>query len=109
MNAPARQVREQAVAQAKKLDQLADQLAKQGTSPDDPRTRLAQSLRELARQLRERPNELDANLAKLGAVEAALRAALDPANEQRAAALSALSRGLSTNRSSWLGPPSMNR
>ena len=35
------------------------------------------------------------NLAKLGAIEAALRAQLDPANEQRAAALSALSRGLS--------------
>src|SRR5439155_9041065 len=62
---------------------------------DDPRTRLAKELRDLARQLREHPDQLNANLAKLGSIEAALRAQLDPANEQRAAALLALSRGLS--------------
>ncbi|HUQ44277.1 MAG TPA: hypothetical protein VM451_07730, partial [Candidatus Limnocylindria bacterium] len=93
--AQARQVREEAKNQAERLDDLADVLEQKGANADDPRTRLAQELRDLARQLRENPNQLDANLAKLGAIEAALRAQLDPANEQRAAALSSLSRSLS--------------
>jgi hypothetical protein len=93
--AQAKAVREEAVAQAKRIDKLADELAKQGKDANDPRTRLAQELRDLAKQLREHPDQLDANLAKLGSIEAALQAQLDPANEQRAAALSALSRGLS--------------
>jgi hypothetical protein len=93
--AQARELRETAQAQADRLDDLAADLERKGTSPDDPRTRLARELRELARQLREHPDDLDANLARLGSIEAALRAQLDPANEQRAASLGALSRGLS--------------
>ena len=58
-----------------------------GAGADDPRTRLAQELRDLARQLRERPDDLDANLARLGAIETDVRAQVDPANEQRAASL----------------------
>ncbi|HSO30340.1 MAG TPA: hypothetical protein VLS28_10585, partial [Candidatus Sulfomarinibacteraceae bacterium] len=93
--AQARAIREEANAQAVKLDRLADDLESRGTNPDDPRTRLADELRELARQLRENPGDLDSNLARLGAVEASLRSQLNPANEQRAASLTALSRGLS--------------
>jgi hypothetical protein len=93
--AQAKAVREEAVAQAQRIDKLADELAKQGKDANDPRTRLSQELKDLAKQLREHPDQLDANLAKLGSIEAALQAQLDPANEQRAAALSALSRGLS--------------
>ncbi|HJP89789.1 MAG TPA: hypothetical protein VJ850_12205 [Candidatus Limnocylindrales bacterium] len=93
--AQAREVREEAKTQAERLEQLAEELEKEGASTNDPRTQLAQQLRDLAKQLREHPDQLDANLAKLGSIEAALRSQLDPANEQRAAALSALSRGLS--------------
>jgi hypothetical protein len=93
--AQAKAVREEAVAQAQKIDKLADELTKQGKDANDPRTLLAQELRDLAKQLREHPDQLDGNLAKLGSIEAALQAQLDPANEQRAAALAALSRGLS--------------
>ncbi|MEA2672899.1 MAG: hypothetical protein QOI92_91 [Chloroflexota bacterium] len=93
--AQAKAVREEAVAQAQRIDKLADELAKQGKDANDPRTRLSQELRDLAKQLRDHPDQLDANLAKLGSIQAALSAQLDPANEQRAAALSALSRGLS--------------
>ena len=93
--AQARQIREEAVAQAERIEKLAEELEKQGANADDPRTRLAKELRDLAKQLRENPGALDQNLAKLGSIEAALRAQLDPANEQRAAALNALSRGLS--------------
>ena len=46
-------------------------------------------------QLRANPSDLNTNLAKLGATEAALRSELNPANEQRAAGLASLSRGLS--------------
>src|SRR4029079_15791951 len=84
-----------AKAEADRIDKLAENLEKKGGSAEDPRTRLAKELRELARQPRENPDQLQANLAKLGSIEAALRAQLDPANEERAAALSALSRGLS--------------
>src|SRR6185503_19646924 len=38
--AQAREVREEAKEQADRIDKLADELAQQGTSPDDPRTRL---------------------------------------------------------------------
>ncbi|HEX2626684.1 MAG TPA: hypothetical protein VHL56_07230, partial [Candidatus Limnocylindrales bacterium] len=93
--AQAREVREEAKSQAERLEQLAKELEKEGASTNDPRTQLAQQLRDLAKQLREHPDQLDVNLAKLGSIEAALRSQLDPANEQRAAALSALSRGLS--------------
>ncbi|MEO8273100.1 MAG: hypothetical protein ABI620_03455, partial [Chloroflexota bacterium] len=93
--AQAREVREEAKTQADRLEQLAHELDAKGASADDPRTKLAKELRDLAKQLREHPDQLDANLASLGSIEASLRAQLDPANEQRAAALSALSRGLS--------------
>jgi hypothetical protein len=93
--AQAKAVREEAVAQAQRIDKLADELAKQGKDANDPRTQLSQELRDLAKQLRDHPDQLDANLAKLGSIQAALSSQLDPANEQRAAALSALSRGLS--------------
>ena len=73
--AQAREVREEAKAQAERLEKLAEELEKKGASADDPRTRLAQELRDLARQLREHPDQLDANLAKLGSIEAALRVA----------------------------------
>ena len=49
-----------------------------------------QELRDLARQLREQPDELAANLAQLGAVESDVRAQIDPATEQRASALTSL-------------------
>ena len=77
-----------------------------GRTADDPRTRLAQELRDLARQLRERPKDLDANLARLGAIETDVRAQVDPANEQRAASLTSLSRSLS---SAATGKPDANR
>src|SRR4029079_13752365 len=78
-----------------RLEKLADDLDKKGARADDPRTRLAKGVRSLYRRLGEHPDQLQANLAKLGSIEAALRAQLDPANEQRAAGLSGLSRGLS--------------
>ena len=100
------QIREAADRQADKLDRVADELGAKGQDANDPRTRLAQELRDLARQLRQRPNDLDANLAHLGAVETDLRAQIDPANEQRAASLTALSRSLS---SAATGKPEANR
>src|SRR4029078_12856126 len=71
----------------------------------DPRTQVAQQLRELAQRLRERPSDLDLNLARVGALEGAVRAQLDPANEQRASSLAALSRSLSRAAS---GDPKKN-
>ena len=79
--------------------------ADKGGDAQDPRTRLAQELRDLARQLRERPDDLDANLARLGAIETEVRAQVDPSNEQRAASLTALSRALS---SAATGKPEAN-
>ncbi len=90
-----RQVREAANQQAERLDDLAHELETKGADAQDPRTRLAQDLRDLARQLRDRPDQLDVNLARLGSVEAAVRAQIDPATEQRAAAMTSLSRALS--------------
>ena len=85
---------------------VAKELEAKGGDADDPRTRLAQELRDLARQLRERPSDLDANLARLGSVETDVRAQLDPANEQRAASLTSLSRSLSRAAT---GKPEANR
>ncbi len=90
-----RQVREEARRQADKVERLADELDGKGADVNDPRRDLARQLRDLARQLRDRPADLDVNLARLGSVEGALRSQLDPANEQRAASLSSLSRSLS--------------
>ena len=90
-----RQVREAANQQAERLDDLAHELESKGADAKDPRTRLAQDLRDLARQLRDHPDQLDVNLARLGSVEADVRAQIDPATEQRAASLTSLSRALS--------------
>ena len=99
-------IREEAARQADRIDKAAEDLAARGRDPNDPRTRLAQELRDLALQLRDHPTELDANLAKLGSVEGDLRAAIDPATEQRAAALASLSRALS---GATTGKPDTNR
>ena len=79
-----RDVREAADRQADRLDDLADELETKGRTTDDPRTQLAEELRELVRQLRDRPDELAANLRQIGAVESDIRARIDPATEQRA-------------------------
>lgn len=99
-------LRDAATHQADRLERLADDLAKRGPEAQDPRTRLAQELRDLALQLRERPTDLDVNLARLGGIEDDLRAQLDPANEQRAASLASLSRSLSRTAT---GRPEANR
>ncbi|TMC63578.1 MAG: hypothetical protein E6J17_04935, partial [Chloroflexi bacterium] len=74
---------------------MAKDLEHKGADSNDPRTKLAQELRELAKQLRERPADLELNLATLGSVESDLRAQLDPATEQRASSLASVSRALS--------------
>ena len=86
-----RQVREEAERQAERIDEIAKDLEGKGADANDPRTQLAEELRELAERLRTNPGDLDLNLAQLGAVEDDVRAQLDPANEQRAASLAALS------------------
>ena len=53
------------VGRADRIERLAADLEKKGTTPDDPRTRLAKELRDLARQLRERGREV-AMLALFG-------------------------------------------
>ena len=62
---------------------------------NDPRSELAEELRQLAERLRTNPGDLEQNLAQLGAVEDDVRSRLDPANEQKAASIAALSRALS--------------
>ena len=89
------QVREEANEQADRIDEIAKDLESRGTDTDDPRSQLAEELRELARQLRQNPGDLKANLARVSSVESDVRSQLDPANEQRASALSSLSRSLS--------------
>ena len=86
------QVREAAERQAQAIDRVAQELEDKGADANDPRTRLAQELRDLAQQLRQRPNDLDVNLAHLGAIETEVRSQIDPANEQRASSLTAVSR-----------------
>ena len=90
-----RQVADAADRQADRLDELAEELDSKGEDSQDPRSRLAEELRQLARQLRDKPTDLDVNLARLGAMEAEVRAQTDPATEQRAASLTSLSRSLS--------------
>ncbi|MEJ7697445.1 MAG: hypothetical protein WKF78_12690 [Candidatus Limnocylindrales bacterium] len=101
-----RDVREAADRQAERLDKLADELAVKGQTPEDPRTKLAQELRDLARKLRERPTELATNLRQLASVESDVRARLDPSTEQKASALTSLSRALSRAAT---GDPQANR
>jgi hypothetical protein len=88
-------IRDAAAAQAQTIDKAADKLSAKSQDPNDPRTRLAKDLRDLARQLRDRPDQLDANLARLGSIEDDLQASIDPSTEQRASALTSLSRALS--------------
>jgi hypothetical protein len=88
------QQRAAAENQAQRLTETADRLNEGRTAPD-PRVDIAQELRDLAQQLRDHPEDLNANLAKLGSLEDALRSRIDPANEQRAAAITSLSRQLS--------------
>ena len=90
-----RAVREGATQTAERIDRLAEQLERQGRNAEDPRTRLARDLRDLAKSVRDDPGALDTNLARLGGVEAGVREQLDPSNEERSAALASLSRGLS--------------
>ncbi len=90
-----RAVREESTQTAERIDKLAEELERRGRTPEDPRSRLARELRDLAAGLKGDPGALDTNLARLGGVEASVREQLDPANEERAAALAALNRGLS--------------
>ena len=90
-----REVREEAERQAERIDQIAKDLEGKGASANDPRTQLAEELRELAERLRNNPGDLDTNLAQLGSVEDDVRSRLDPANEQKAASIASLSRALS--------------
>ena len=84
--------------EADRLEEIAHDLETRGRDAEDPRTRLAEELRELARQLREKPGELAANLRQLGAVESDVRARIDPSTEQRASAMTSLARSLSGPR-----------
>ena len=88
-------VRDEANEQAERIEEIARDLEAQGDRTDDPRNELAEELRELARQLRERPADLNDNLARVAETETRVRSQLDPANEQRASALTSLSRALS--------------
>ncbi len=101
-----RDVREAAERQAERLETVARDLQDKGRTSEDPRTRLAEELRELARQLRTKPDDLAANLRQLGAVESDIRARIDPASEQRASSLTSLSRSLSRAAT---GNPDANR
>jgi hypothetical protein len=87
-----RQLREESQQQARRIDEIAKELEAKGGAADDPRSELAKELRELARQLRDKPTDLDANLAPR--LHRDTRA-IDLSNEQRASALASLSRGLS--------------
>ena len=100
-----REIREEAERQAERIDEVAKSLEGKGADANDPRTQLAEELRQLAERLRTNPGDLDRNLAQLGAVEDDVRAQLDPANEQRAASLSSLSRSLSRSAT---GKPQAN-
>src|SRR6185436_12041009 len=93
--AQARATRDEAQKQATKVEEIAKELISKGPKPDDPRTRLAAQLKDLAAQLRAHPDDLKTNLARLGSVEASLHSQLDPGNEQRASALTSLNRSLS--------------
>ncbi len=104
--AQAQNVREEAKKQADRIDEIAKDLEAKGANPEDPRTRLAQELRDLARQLRERPEDLKLNLAKVSSAETIARSQLDPANEQRASSLASLSRSLSRAAT---GQPNANK
>ena len=99
-------IRDEARHEADRIEQVARDLESKGTDPNDPRARLARELRDLAAQMRSKPEDLKLNLASLGSVEEDVRAQLDPANEQRASALSSVSRALSRAAT---GQPNANK
>jgi CheY-like chemotaxis protein len=101
-----RDIVDAAVRQADRLERLADDLQERGAETDDPRTELAEALRELARRVRDEPGDLAANLRSLSALENEVRARIDPATEQRAAAMTSLARSLSRTAT---GDPEANR
>ncbi|HUP54817.1 MAG TPA: hypothetical protein VM408_04865, partial [Methylomirabilota bacterium] len=101
-----RDVREAADRQADRLEDLAEDLESKGGDAEDPRTQLAEELRELARELRAKPDELAVNLRQIGAVESEVRSRVDPSTEQRASAMASLARSLSRAAS---GNPEANR
>ena len=105
------------IAQQQQVREAAERQAEASTaSPRTSRPR-AQTRTIRARDLRRScaispassatsPDDLDVNLARLGAIESDVRAQIDPANEQRAASLTSLSRALS---SAATGKPDANR
>jgi hypothetical protein len=93
--ADARANRDEARKQADHVDQIAKELESKGVKPNDLRTKLALDLRDLAAQLRSHPEDLKANLARLGSVEEALHSQLDAGNETKSASLTSLNRSLS--------------
>ncbi|HZC33719.1 MAG TPA: hypothetical protein VE640_10570, partial [Candidatus Bathyarchaeia archaeon] len=101
-----RDIRAAAERQAQRLDDTAKELEAKGADTQDPRTQLAKDLRDLARQLRDKPADLATNLARLGAIESGVRAQIDPGTEQHAAAMTSLSRALSR---ATTGNPDANR
>ena len=86
------QVREEASARRSGSTRSPRTSSRRARDAEDPRTRLAEELRELARQLREQPGRPRREPGRARRVETDVRAQLDPANEQRASSLSSLSR-----------------
>jgi hypothetical protein len=59
--------REAAERQAERLERTADRLA-EGRTAEDPRADLAEELRRISRELRERPEDLESQLARRGSL-----------------------------------------
>ncbi|MET0773098.1 MAG: hypothetical protein ABWZ82_08450, partial [Candidatus Limnocylindrales bacterium] len=86
--------REVATAQAERLEEAARRLdADPARIPE--REAITEELRRLAAELRARPEGLEDQLARMGALEDRLRSRIDRGAEQRASAIAALSRELS--------------
>ena len=102
--------REVAAAQAERLEEAARRLeADPARVPE--RDAITEELRRLAAELRERPDGLEDQLARMGALEDRLRSRIDRGAEQRASAISALSGELSraAGREDGWGPPRRRR
>ena len=99
------QVREEAERQAERIDEIAKSLEGKGADVNDPRSAACRGAPPARRALRTNPGDLEQNLAQLGAVEDDVRSRLDPANEQKAASIAALSRALSGRRPASQGQP----
>jgi hypothetical protein len=93
-----REVREVAERQAQRIDAVARDLQDKGRTADDPRIRLAEELRELARQLGRSRTRWRRTSSSSAQVESDVRAQIDPATEQRASALTSLSRSAVSER-----------